>query len=71
MEYTIKNYKVSRDEEATCPCGAEVAAGAKALEILDNYTVLHTAGLCSRACAEIEVERLRECDKDSIFNLAA
>lgn len=70
MEYTIKSYSVTRDEEATCPCGAEVKAGARALEILDQFTVLHTAGLCSRDCAEIEVERLQECDETSVFATA-
>lgn len=71
MEYRIKSYRVTRDEETACACGAEVEAGAKAFEVLDQFTVLHTAGLCSRACAEIEIERLQECDENSIFNLAA
>lgn len=54
-----------RDEESTCPCGADVEAGAKAFEVLDSYTVLHTAGLCSRTYAEIEIQRFHQWDAEN------
>lgn len=73
MEYRIKKYRVSADEETSCPCGAEVSASSKAFEILDRWTVLQTAGLCCRECAEREAQRLRDWDAahGDLFALAA